>query len=403
MQHEIGEPDVTTLPVHGRIQCERCFAGEDVEFDESTRTECEWRITANPMAWGNPRAKVVVLGFSKGPTQAGALARAPHDDIAYKGSRTKVGKILQYLGLLNPQDGKTLSETVSAAIADRAGPFHFGSFVRCTVERYVQKESAWKGSGGGMLDKFIATDFGRTVAENCVAQHLANLPCDTRLVVMFGMGQGLNYVDSAFELYKSARGGDWHRINEVAYTDGEVVVVHVEHFASQGRLVPQWLDESTERGRYGVLAREAVSIALEGEKLVSMPAMSPDKPVVMTRALPAESTRASLAARSPTVVPEHLSDLFSRRFSFVLKTGEELFPVRMKNRQTGLVAFRVSKGGTGGNTKESGIEVEDENEMVRYVLELGYGVRASTLDKKKSGLYKPDGRSVAQVCVDNLW
>lgn len=393
---------MTSLPVHGRIQCERCFAGESVEFDESTRTEGDWRITANPMAWGNPRAKIVVLGFSKGPTQAGALSRAPHDDIAYKGSRANVGKILQYLGLLNPQDGATLSETVSAAIADRAGPFHFGSLVRCTVERYVKKESVWKGSGGGMLDKFIATDFGRTVAENCVAQHLANLPSGTRLVVMFGMGQGLNYVDSAFKLYKSARGGDWRRISEVAYTDGKIIVVHVEHFASQGPYIPQWLDEASERGRYGVLAREAVSIALEGEKLFSMPTVPMEQPVVMTRTRQAKSERGRLAASSPTEITEHLSDLFSRRFSFVLKTGEELFPVRMKNRQTGQVSFRVSKGGTGGNTKESGIEVEDENEMVRYVLELGYGVRAATLDNKKYGLYKPDGRSVAQVRVTNL-
>lgn len=73
--------------------------------------------------------------------------------------------------------------------------------------------------------------------------------------------------------------------------------------------------------------------------------------------------------------------------------------MRMKNRQTGLIAFRVSKGGTGGNTKENGLEVWDENEMVRYVLELGFSVRASTLDKKISGLYRPEGRTVAQVRV----
>lgn len=387
------------LPNHGRINCSRCFAGERLEFDKTQCTQGDWRITANPMAWGNPEAQIVVLGFSKGPTQASALTMAPHEEIAYKGSRTNVGKILQYIGVLTPARGESASEATSRTIAERSGPFHFGSLIRCTVERFDHKVAAWKGYGGGMLDKFVATDFGRTVASNCVKQHLANLPNSTKLVVMFGVGQKLNYVDTAFELYKAARGGQWRRINNVAYTDGKIVVVHVEHFASQGRLVPQWLDAATERGRYGVMAREAVSTALSGVALAFSSAASTVKPSITLPAFPGKPKRTNSVARASTPLPEHLSDVFSRRFSFVLKNGKELFPVRMKNRQTGLIAFRVSKGGTGGNTKENGLEVWDENEMVRYVLELGFSVRASTLDKKISGLYRPEGRTVAQVRV----
>ncbi|QDD97541.1 hypothetical protein [Roseomonas mucosa] len=67
------------LPDHGRVACTACFGGEAVVFDASRTGSTNWRITANPCAWGNPNAEVVVLGFSKGPTQAGALARTPHD------------------------------------------------------------------------------------------------------------------------------------------------------------------------------------------------------------------------------------------------------------------------------------------------------------------------------------
>jgi hypothetical protein len=61
-------------------------------FDNTKRTSSEgtWRITSNPLAWGNAEPDIVVLGFSKGPTQVGALASAPHNAIAYKGSRTTI-------------------------------------------------------------------------------------------------------------------------------------------------------------------------------------------------------------------------------------------------------------------------------------------------------------------------
>jgi hypothetical protein len=44
-----------------------------------------------------------MLGFSKGPTQAGAVSATPHDLIAYKGSRLAVGKIVAHIG--HPESG----------------------------------------------------------------------------------------------------------------------------------------------------------------------------------------------------------------------------------------------------------------------------------------------------------
>lgn len=251
------------LPLHGRIDCTKCFSGCAVDFDKTKITDTGWRITANPLAWGNPNCEIVVLGFSKGPTQSGALANSPHDEIAYKGSRLNVGKILSHIGVLPTFSEKDLGTTVSEAIANQSGRFHFGSLIRCTVERYEEKETSWKGSGGGMLDKFVATKFGQTVSRNCTDRFLVHLPARTKLIVMFGLGSKLNYVQESFKLYQAARGGTWSWLNDISYSDGQIVVVHVEHFASQGALIPQWLGKNNhERSRFGKMAQDAVQRAI---------------------------------------------------------------------------------------------------------------------------------------------
>lgn len=252
---------MTCLPIHGRVDCDLCFGGRKTSFDETRQAEGDWRITSNPLAWGNPEAEVVVLGFSKGPTQAGALKATSHDEIAYKGSRTAVGKILAHVGLIPAGTSEYLRKTVDQLIADRAGRFHFGSLVRCTVERLDGGE--WKGSGGGMLDRFVATSFGQRVSAQCAERFLRRLPPATRLVVMFGLGSKGNYVREARKLIEKARAGRWRTVNEVAYSDGQVTFVHVEHFASQGALLPNWLGENRhERAKLGLLARDAVQGAL---------------------------------------------------------------------------------------------------------------------------------------------
>jgi hypothetical protein len=79
------------------------------------------------------------------------------------------------------------------------------------------------------------------------------------------------------------------------------------------------------------------------------------------------------------------------------ESGDVLYPVTMKNIDTGRIAFRVSLG---GNKKVDLIEVEDEQSMLDYVLKKDYRVRASSLSavsgssKKRSGLYRISQRSI---------
>lgn len=247
------------LPSHGRVACAQCYGESTVVFDVTKRTEGGWRITCNPLAWGNQSPEVIVLGFSKGPTQAGALARAPHNEIAYRGSRLNVAKILAHIGLIPSGPAEQLRATIDRLISDPAGQFHFASLIRCTIERYDSKTSAWKGSGGGMLDKFVATPFGQEIATNCGKRFLSSLPSSVRLVVMFGLGSYLNYVSAARRVFEQVRERQFSYINTVAYTDGAIVVVHVEHFASQGNLLPHWLGEKEHaRAKLGRQAQDAV-------------------------------------------------------------------------------------------------------------------------------------------------
>jgi hypothetical protein len=87
---------------------------------------------------------------------------------------------------------------------------------------------------------------------------------------------------------------------------------------------------------------------------------------------------------------------FSRAFSFVLRNGAEVFPVKMRSRATGRSAFRVSPGGTGGNKLDVTEQVE-EGIMIGRVLDEGYAVRCSTLDGSLRGQYRQGGRSVVAL------
>jgi hypothetical protein len=156
---------------------------------------------------------------------------------------------------------------VGDLIADETGRFHFGSLVRCTVEQFARNRKTgkweWMGTGAGMLDKFVKTGFGRAVAGRCASRFLSDLPQCTKLVVMFGLGTQRRYAREARLLFEEAHPGSWHSVNDVAYSDGKITVVHVEHFASQGRLIPDWLCETGDpRAEFGLLARKAVASAL---------------------------------------------------------------------------------------------------------------------------------------------
>lgn len=93
------------------------------------------------------------------------------------------------------------------------------------------------------------------------------------------------------------------------------------------------------------------------------------------------------------------SELFSYKFYLAHKDGHKLYPIRVKNRETGNLAFRISEGGKGGNTKQVGLEISDENQLKDYVINKGFAVRVATVDKSVKGLYKVGQRSILKAEV----
>lgn len=90
-----------------------------------------------------------------------------------------------------------------------------------------------------------------------------------------------------------------------------------------------------------------------------------------------------------------MSDAFCRRFRLIHVCGDVLYPVRIKDRDTGELAFRIAKG---GNTKDESISVQNEEEMIEKVLRQGFRVRARTEKPVsrggRAGLYAVDEQAI---------
>jgi len=255
---------MNTLPKAGQINCTKCFNAENITFDETyvESKDKKWRLKNNPLAWGNMNAEIVVLGFSKGPTQAGNLLNTPHNEIAYKGHRKNIGKIFHYLGLLDSTNNENIQNDIDSLISDTKGRFHFASLIRCTVEQYYKNK--WIGTSGNMLGKFVKTDFGKEIIKKCTNEFLIDLPNRTKLIIMFGLGTKLSYVQDVYTLFSKDNPDDWKMINDVSYSNNKITIVHVEHFASQGAHLNNWLGiNDNKRKKLGIMAKEAVQLALK--------------------------------------------------------------------------------------------------------------------------------------------
>lgn len=77
------------------------------------------------------------------------------------------------------------------------------------------------------------------------------------------------------------------------------------------------------------------------------------------------------------------SENFSTKLVFHHSSGDRLYPVRMRNRDSGVNAFRIA---IGSNTKADHIEIENEEEINRAAL-AGKKIRCSSLDRKRKGIY----------------
>lgn len=232
---------------HGPISCRLCFpAGRDrVERDG-------WRLDNNPGAWGARDPLVLVLGFSKGATQADICRRGNFDDIPFARARDRLTRVLRTLRVLACDD--VLDNHIRAEESDLA----FGSLLRCGLS-FRDRRSNQFTTSGALIKRAFDQSFPAQSLSICARSYLAALPPRLRLVVMLGSDTG--YVERCASLIGQLGAGPTTRLNEVAYQRGAETFVHVAHPSPANGHFKSWEhgDAATGPGRKRELALVAVS------------------------------------------------------------------------------------------------------------------------------------------------
>lgn len=343
---------------HGWQSCRDCHhAGQDL------RVEGEWHLRANPGYWGATEPKVLVLGFSKGATQIAAATTRAFDEVAFAGMRPRLQQVLTVLGL------DLSGQTIDAALSADSHVLGAASLIRCglSMERNGKLETS-----GTIMPKAANTPFTRQVMQSCIARHLDPLPDSVEVVVLLGTTDA--YVKGVKALMQ-ARFNDYHEINDVAFTAQGRRWVFAAHPSPANGEFKHWLagDPSSTSGRKQLLAIQALGASSTPKK---HPASLPVSVQACATSFPGR--KKSVRQNRPALATPSTDDRFAKTFFLIRNDGRKIVPVRMKNQDTCLIAFRVAKM---GNTKDGQREVLDEKELLRYCESGQYQVRAQPLDK----------------------
>lgn len=203
-----------TLPTHGKINCHKCYRSSS---DIVCQPHHLWNMRNDPGAWGGSNPEILVLGFSKGSTQANIYQNGRYEDVAFGGAaRGRLDEALKRLNLLSE------NEHVTEHIENPDSRFAFGSLVRCSLSR---EGADGKHATSGQL---IVKSFKEIpdVLDSCARKFLANLPDCTKIILMLGVSDA--YIDGCYNLLATIYPG-LRKINDVAYGDDERLFVHITH------------------------------------------------------------------------------------------------------------------------------------------------------------------------------
>lgn len=240
------------LPEHGRIDCRRCFSNQ---LDKTQRPHPDWLMVNDPGAWGGKSPKYLVLGFSKGATQANLFKSGRFEDVAFAGMRTRLTRALQALDIID--DAQCVDTYIDAPNPHLA----FGSLVRCSITRLNAKASKKKGqdvfsSSGSLVVKSF--DEIPEILTACSRQYLLALPRSVMAVVLLGNGDA--YVERCQQLIQRLFPHDFKRVNEMAVRADDRLWVHAAHPSPANGHFNKWLSSSTGPGRKRMLAANALAM-----------------------------------------------------------------------------------------------------------------------------------------------
>jgi hypothetical protein len=228
------------LPPHGRVRCTACFSGK-VQWGISSLNEDDWMLENNPLALGTCNPKKLLLGFSKGIRQSSELLVRRVEDVAFAGFRSRITHAMQVLGLLPPDD--MIENHFRADDPDWA----FGDVIRCSVAKWdpVSKRHL---KSGDVISASARRVKGADWIGNCMGRFLTKLPPRLETVILLSNDDA--YTDACFDRVRRLH-PKTRRINQVAYSDGRVVWIHVVHFGGTGfNHMTSWLEgKANKQGR----------------------------------------------------------------------------------------------------------------------------------------------------------
>lgn len=345
---------------HGWQPCRACHsAGAEV------RIEGSWHMRANPGYWGSSNPEVLVLGFSKGATQMAAASQANFDAVAFAGMRTRLTQVLDALGV--GLQGQSIDEALTA----KSKTLGAASLVRCGLSLDVGGRLV---TSGTIMPKALSSPATRGFMATCIQRHLDPLPESVRLVVLLGTTDA--YMKGVRSLFAD-RFPDYRTVNEVAFSAQSRLWVFAAHPSPANGEFQNWLTGSPSEGsgRKRHLALVALDRVTPTDAAESTPTRLPTPP--QTTPAPPRSDPKPVPLSTRSAMPS----VRAETFYLLTDTGAKQIPVRMKNQDTGRVAFRLSKI---GNTKSDSIEVDEEAEALRLCQTGQYLIRVITEGKAGS-------------------
>lgn len=238
------------LPTHGPILCRRCF------IDTAPSMELgDWRVVDDSSAWGSTDPKILILGFSKGFTQATAATSSRFEDIPFKGMRPRLTEVLQILGVLSN------NEQVDSKMVAFEPDLAFGSLIRCSLSRYNKAKNKHECTGPIMPKAFIDPAIAPVVSR-CIETYLGNFSPRLKLVILLGTGDA--YINGCRDKIRRLHERRFCEINPVAYQTGPVTWVHAGHPSRGNGYHSAWMkgDHTNKQGQKRIFAVEAIAAIL---------------------------------------------------------------------------------------------------------------------------------------------
>lgn len=240
------------LPTHGRLNCRQCYASSDAD---RCSPHPKWQMVNDPGHWGSSTPEYLVLGFSKGATQAETFRSGRHEDVAFAKMRPRLEQELKLLGILQPH------ESVNHKIEHPDSNIAFGSLIRCSLTREDANASAKRGkqvfaSSGSLIVKSFSEV--PHIIQNCVNKYLTQLP--SSLKVVFFLGTSDAYVREVKQVIQQRYPDSYRDLNPMAFqTDGKKWVF-IAHPSPANGTFGQWLNSDDTSGAKRDLACEALGM-----------------------------------------------------------------------------------------------------------------------------------------------